>query len=80
MPQVASKFYNIEKCYKILETEQFRKREINPTIAIEVKVQRMLRRIKNVFTERLYTTISDRLETDAFYGNAKVHKLKKMKD
>ena len=59
----ASSCLKIEKCYKILETEQFRKHEINPTITVEGKLQRMLRSIKNVLTERLYTTISQRLET-----------------
>ena len=68
----------IEKCCKILETGQFRKLEIDPTKTIEGKLQRMLRSIKNMFTEReykqLYPTGS---KPGAFYGNAKVHKLRK---
>ena len=67
-----------EKCCQILETGQFRKLEIDPTKTIEGKLQRMLRSIKNMFTEReykqLYPTGS---KPGAFYGNAKVHKLKK---
>ena len=68
----------IEKCFKILEIGQLRKLEIDPTKTIEGKLQRMLRSIKNKFTEReykqLYPTGS---KPSAFYGNAKVHKLKK---
>ena len=70
----------IEKCCKILETGQFRKLEIDPTEKIEGKLQRMLRSIKNMFAEReykqLYPTGS---KPAAFYGNAKVHKLRKAK-
>ena len=63
-----------EKCCKILETGQFRKLEIDPTKTIEGKLQRMLRSIKNMFTEieykQLYPTGS---KPGAFYGNAKVY-------
>ena len=68
----------IEKCCQILETGQFRKLEIDPTKTIEGKLQQMLRSIKNMFTEReckqLYPIDS---KPGAFYGNAKVHKLRK---
>ena len=68
----------IEKCCKILETEQFRKFEADLTKTIEGKLQQMFRSIKKAFTEReykrLYPTDS---KPSAFYGNAKVHKLKK---
>ena len=42
----------IGKCCKILETGQFRKLEAVPTKTIKGKLQRMLRSINNVFTER----------------------------
>ena len=42
----------IEKCCRILETGQFRKLETDPMKTVEGKLQRMLRSIKNVFTER----------------------------
>ena len=68
----------IGKCCKILETGQLRKREIDPTKTIKGKLKRMLRSIKNMFTERehkqLYPAGS---KPGAFYGNAKVHKLRK---
>ena len=71
----------IEKCCKILETGQFRKLEIDPMKTIEGRQQRMLRSIKNMFTEReykqLYLTGS---KPGVLYGNAKVYKLKKVKD
>ena len=41
-----------EKCCKILKTRQFKKLETDPTKTIEGNLQRMLRSIKNVFTER----------------------------
>ena len=67
----------VKKCCKILETGQFRKLEIDPTKTIKGKLQRMLRSIKNIIIEReykqLYPTDS---KSGAFYGNAKVHKLK----
>ena len=70
----------IGKCCKILETGQLRKREIDPTKTIKGKLKRMLRSIKNMFTERehkqLYPAGS---KPGAFYGNAKVHKLRKGK-
>ena len=68
----------IEKCCKILETGQFRKLGIDPTKKIEGKLQRMLRSIKNMFNKieykQLYPTGS---KPSAFYGNAKVYKLRK---
>ena len=61
-----------------ISTGQFRKLETDPTKTIERKLQRMLRSIKNTFPEReykrLYPTGS---QPGAFYGNAKVHKLRK---
>ena len=70
----------IEKCCKILETGKFRKFGTDPTKPMKGKLQQLLRGIKNVFTEReyerLYPTGS---KPSAFYGNAKVHKLRKGK-
>ena len=42
----------IEKCCEIFETEQLRKIKTDLAKTIEGKLQRMLRSIKNVFTER----------------------------
>ena len=71
----------IEKCCKILETGHIKKLETNPKKKVEGQLQRMLRNIKNVFTEKeyklLYPTGS---KPGSFYGNATVHKLKKVKD
>ena len=68
----------IEKCCKILETGHIKKLETNPKKKVEGQLQRMLRNIKNVFTEKeyklLYPTGS---KPGSFYGNATVHKLKK---
>ena len=44
----------IEKCCEIFETEQLRKLKTDLAKTIEGKLQRMLRSIKNVFTEREY--------------------------
>ena len=68
----------IEKCCKIVEAGQFRKLEIDPTKTIEGKLQQMLRSINNMFTEREYKQLHPTSsKPGAFYGNAKVHKLRK---
>ena len=67
----------IHKCLGILNTNQFRKLETDPTKTLERKIQRTLRKIKHTFTEndykKLYPTGS---RPGLFYGTPKVHKLK----
>ena len=66
-----------EKCYNIINTNQFVKLDNDPTKTIESKVQRTLRKIKDKMTEseykKLYPTGS---RPGQFYGTAKIHKLK----
>ena len=50
----------IKKC-KISETEQFKKIEAELTKTIKGKLQRMLRGINNVFSEKEYKTLAQNL-------------------
>ena len=48
---------------------------------MEGKLQQMIQNIKNIFTKREYKRLyPNGSKPDAFYGNAKLRKLKKMKD
>ena len=65
-----------EKCLVLLNTDQFRKLNQDPTKKIEGKIQRVLRKIKAHLTpqeySRLYPTGSS---PGKFYGTAKIHKI-----
>ena len=65
-----------EKCLIMLSTKQFLNVETDPTKPLEIKIQRILRKIKSKFSEqeykRLYPTGS---RPGKFYGTAKMHKL-----
>ena len=68
----------IEKCYEILDKEQFKKLEKDPTKTIEGKVQRSLRKIKEKLNKNEYKQLYPSGSSPGlFYGTAKIHKLKK---
>ena len=60
----------------MLSTKQFLNVETDPTKSLEIKIQRILRKIKSKFPEqeykRLYPTGS---RPGKFYGTAKMHRL-----
>ena len=64
------------KCFKILNTEKFRKLDRDPMKPIEAKIQRAARKIKshllNQECMRIYPTGS---APEKFYGMAKKHKI-----
>ena len=66
----------IQKCVSILNTSQFRKLGTDPTMSLERKVERTLRKIKHKFEENEYKKL---YPTDSiprlFYGTPKVYKL-----
>ena len=68
-------FY-IDKCWSILNTQQFQQLDISPTVANEYKIQCVLRKIKSKFTQqehkRLYSTGSN---AGKFYATTKLYKL-----
>ena len=65
-----------EKCLELLKTDQFPKLNHDPTKKIEVKIQRVLRKIETYLTSqeysRLYPTGSC---SGKLYGTAKIHKI-----
>ena len=66
----------IEKCFSIVDSEQFKKLKKDPKETLEFKVERTLQKIKNVLSEKDYKKIYPTgLRSGLFYGTAKVHKL-----
>ena len=67
----------LEKCLNMLNTNQFRKLDTDPTQSLEKKVKTTLRKLISIFTKteykKLYPTGSN---PGKFYGTAKIHKLK----
>ena len=71
----------IKKCCKILEKGQFRQLETDRTKTIEGKLKRISRTINIVFNEREYKRLHPTGSKPCeFYGNAKVHNLRKDED
>ena len=72
---IFDKKHYIEKCINILDSEQFKKLQKDPTRTLENEMQRTLRKIKQHIDEneykRMYLTDSRPV---LFYTTAKVHK------
>ena len=67
-----------EKCLSLLNTDSFIQLDHDPTKAIEGKIQRVARKIKNNLTKQEYSRIYPTGSSPGkFYGTAKRHKLKK---
>ena len=69
----------IEKCMNLINTDQFRKLENDPTKRTETKLQNKLRSLRNNehLSEEDYKRIYSKLSRPGlFYGTAKLHKLK----
>ena len=65
----------IDKCISIVGNKQFKKLKKDQSKALESKVKRILRKIKNVLSENNYKKIYPTgLSSDLFYGTAKMHK------
>ena len=67
-----------EKCLSLLNTDSFIQLDHDPTKAIEGKIQRVARKIKNNLTKQEYSRIYPTGSSPRkFYGTGKRHKLKK---
>ena len=66
----------LEKCYTILNSNQFTKLDQDPTCYIENKVQRTLRKVKSTMPQNVYSKLyPSGSYPGKFYGTAKMHKL-----
>ena len=64
------------KCLNILNTEQFRKLNRDPTKPIEAKIQRAVRKIKSHLSKQEYMRIYQTGSAPGkFYGTTKKHKI-----
>ena len=64
----------LEKCLSILHGKQFMKLDHDPTSKLEIKVQRILRKIKSKLSENIYKKLYPTESAPGkFYGNAKIH-------
>ena len=64
------------KCFDLLDNEQFKYLDNDPTSKTEGKVQRLLRSIKSKLPEKVYKTVYPTgSRPGKFYGTAKLHKL-----
>ena len=71
----------IEKCMNLINTDQFRELENDPTKRTETKLQNILRSLKNnqYLSEEDYKRIYPKSSRPGlFYGTAKLHKLKEI--
>ena len=65
-----------EKCMNLLNTEQFRKLDKDPTKTIENKIQRAVRKIKTDLSSQKYVRMNRTGSAPVkFYGTAKKHKI-----
>ena len=67
-----------EKCLNLLNTDSFIQLDHDPTKAIERKIQRSMRKIKNNLTKQEHNRLYPKASSSGkFYGTGKRHKLKK---
>mgnify|MGYP001796235858 CR=1 FL=1 len=67
----------INKCKEILNNPQFTKLQDDPVKSTEGLIQRTLRKLKSKFSDQQYCNLYPiGSKTGAFYGTAKVHKLR----
>ena len=67
-----------EKCFNLLNTEQFRCLNEDPTKSTEAKIQRTLRKIESTLTKQEYFKLYPSGSSPGkFYGTAKLHKIGK---
>ena len=65
-----------EKCLMMLPTKQFLNVETDPTKPLEIKLQRILRKIKSKVSEQEYKQLYPTGSCPGkFYGTVKIHKL-----
>ena len=73
---IMNKSKYLEKCLTLLNSEQFARRNEDPTKTNERKVQRMLRNIKPNLTDQEYKRLYPSGSAPGkFYGTAKLHKI-----
>ena len=66
----------LDKCYTILDSNQFTKRDQDPTCYMENKVQGTLRKVKSTMPQTFYSKLYPSGSCPGkFYGTAKMHKL-----
>ena len=65
----------LDKCYTILDSNQFTKLDQDPTCYMENKVQRTLRKIKSTMPQNVYSKLDPSGSCPGkFYGTAQMHK------